>query len=84
VVRERQQPSQRLRTPGPESPRRQRVIRRDDDFIGKVNNASVAVNSDIDKQGKLNAESKKSFEAMDGMQKAQRMQAYIMKNRRKR
>jgi len=52
----------------------------DDDFVDRVSEVSVALNTDIDKQEKLNAEIKKSFDAMDGMQKAERMQAYMMKN----
>ena len=52
----------------------------DDDFVDRVSKVSVAVSTDIDIQEKLNAEIKKSFDAMDGMQKAQRMQAYMMKN----
>jgi hypothetical protein len=52
----------------------------DDDFVDRVSKVSVAVNADIDKQAKLNAVVKKSFEDMDVTQKAQRMQAYMMKN----
>ena len=52
----------------------------DDDFIGRVDNEYAAIVADIDKQAKLNAAIKKSFDEMDMTQKMQRMQAYMTKN----
>lgn len=52
----------------------------DDDFLVKVDTQYAAINADIDKQAKINAAIRKSFDAMDMTQKMQRMQAYMAKN----
>jgi len=52
----------------------------DDGFLDRVNQAYDAVVSDIDKQTKINAAVKKSFDEMDMTQKMQRMQAYMTRN----
>jgi len=52
----------------------------DDDFVSKVDAAYAAINTDIDKQAKVNAAIKKNFDEMDMTQKMQRIQAYMAKN----
>ena len=52
----------------------------DDDFVNKVDAAYAAINTDIDKQAKVNAAIKKNFDEMDMTQKMQRIQAYMAKN----
>ena len=52
----------------------------DDGFIDRVDQAYDAAVSDIEKQAKINAEIRKSFDQMDATQKMQRMQAYMTKN----
>jgi hypothetical protein len=52
----------------------------EDDFEQKVATASEANNADLDRQLRINAEIKKRFDAIDMMEKARLMQAYMMKN----
>jgi len=52
----------------------------DDGFIDRVSKEYEAVVSDIDKQAKVNAELRKSFDQLDATQKMQRMQALITTN----
>jgi hypothetical protein len=52
----------------------------DDDFLGKLNAASTAIQAEIEKQDKINAAAKERFDNMDMMEKAQRMQTFMMKN----
>jgi hypothetical protein len=52
----------------------------DDDFLAKLDAATIAINAEIEKQEKINAAAKAKFDAMDMMEKAQRMQAFMMKN----
>jgi hypothetical protein len=52
----------------------------DDDFVDRLNAASTAIQADIDRQREVNAQATQRFAAMDMMEKAQRMQAFMMKN----
>jgi hypothetical protein len=52
----------------------------DDGFEGLLAKASADVEAEITRQGKLNAEIQKAFDAMDMGEKARRMQAFMMKN----
>ena len=52
----------------------------DDDFFAKLDAATVSINAEIDKQKATNAAAKEKFDNMDMMEKAQRMQAFMMKN----
>ena len=52
----------------------------DDGFAEKLGAAREAINAEIEKQDKINAAAKEKFDNMDMMEKAQRMQAFMMKN----
>lgn len=52
----------------------------DDDFQQKLDAASTSIGAEIEKQKKINAAAKEKFDNMDMMEKAQRMQAFMMKN----
>lgn len=52
----------------------------DDDFLGKLDAAKVALDKEIEKQEKINSAAKEKYDNMDGMEKAQRMQAFMMKD----
>jgi hypothetical protein len=53
---------------------------REDDFFDKIEAARTALAAEIEKQDKINAAAREKFDNMDGMEKAQRMQAFMMKN----
>jgi len=51
-----------------------------DDFLERLSKTSTEIEADIARQTKLNAEIRERFDNMDMMEKAQRMQAFLMKN----
>jgi hypothetical protein len=51
-----------------------------DGFDDKIDKAVAALDADISRQTELNAKIKEQFQAIDGMEKARRMQAWMMKN----
>lgn len=51
-----------------------------DGFAGKLETASTTIGAEIEKQNRINAAAKEAFDKMDMMEKAQRMQAFMMKN----
>ena len=52
----------------------------EDGFTEKLGAARNTINAEIEKQDKINAAAKEKFDNMDMMEKAQRMQAFMMKN----
>jgi hypothetical protein len=52
----------------------------DDDFIEKLDAAKTALGEAMQRQATVNAAAKEKFDAMDMSEKAQRMQAFMMKN----
>jgi len=52
----------------------------DDDFIEKLDAAKTALGEAMQRQASVNAAAKEKFDAMDMSEKAQRMQAFMMKN----
>lgn len=53
---------------------------RDDDFNDKLSAASVKLQSEVERQAGINAAARERFDKMDMSEKAQRMQAFMMKN----
>jgi hypothetical protein len=51
-----------------------------DDFLDELDAATTAINAEIEKQDKMNAVAKEKFDNMDMMEKAQHMQAFMVKN----
>ena len=52
----------------------------EDGFSEKLHAASESIKAEVERQKKVNDEAKKQFDNMDMMEKAQRMQAFMMKN----
>ena len=52
----------------------------DDDFLNKVDAARTAIDAEIERQTKINVAAKDRFDKMDMGEKAQRMQAFMMKD----
>ena len=52
----------------------------DDDFSSRLDAAMNTINTEIEKQDKVNAAAKEKFDNMDMAEKAQRMQAFMMKD----
>src|SRR5262249_31825544 len=52
----------------------------EDDFLEKVDRARAALDGDIARQKEINNALKAKLEAMDPMEKARRMQEFMMKN----
>lgn len=52
----------------------------DDDYREKLHQAITDLDAEIEKQAEQNAKVRESFDAMDMMEKARRMQAFMMKN----
>jgi hypothetical protein len=53
---------------------------RDDDFNDKLSAASVKLQSEVERQAGINTAAREQFDKMDMSEKAQRMQAFMMKN----
>jgi hypothetical protein len=53
---------------------------RDDAFNDRLRAAGVAITNEVERQGKINAAARERFDNMDISEKAQRMQAFMMKN----
>ncbi len=52
----------------------------EDDFSERLEAARTAISAAMEKQDKINTAARERFDNMDGMEKAQRMQAFMMKN----
>ena len=52
----------------------------DDEFLEKVDAARTAIDAETERQRKINAAAKERFDNMDMAEKAQRMQAFMMKD----
>lgn len=52
----------------------------DDDFTDRLNAAGVALQAEVDRQKQVNDAARERFDNMDMQEKAQRMQAFMMRN----